>query len=126
MNEEVKKRSHHKKKVVEGPLTTGQAAATRLEGTTAPDGTILAKDTGEPISPPPLRTIDAGKQREADLRASAGYNHTPGLRHTLKADGATYDVGPNGAWHRITPRSCAKHHNLKNHSVARRARRGVA
>jgi hypothetical protein len=106
-------------------LGTGQAAATRLEGTTAPDGTILAKDTGEPVSPPPLRTIDAGKQREADLKASAGYNHTPGLRHTLKADGATYDVGPNGAWHRITPRSCAKHHNLKNHSVARRARRGV-
>lgn len=69
--------------------------------------------------------VDPKKQHESDLKAGAGYNHTPGLRHTLRSDGTTYDVDDRGAWHRITPRSCAKHGNLKNHSVARRARRGV-
>jgi hypothetical protein len=88
-----------------------------------PDGTVYAVE--EPGSPAPLQTID---QREQDVKnriASARYNHTPGLRHTLKFDNITYDVDRNGAWHRVTPRLCAKHHNMKNHSVARRARRGV-
>jgi hypothetical protein len=73
----------------------------------------------------PLQTIDQREQDEKNRIASAHYNHTPGLRHTLKFDNITYDVDRNGAWHRVTPRLCAKHHNMKNHSVARRARRGV-
>ena len=100
------------------------------------DGTVVAdrmtKEEGltmttpvEPGSPAPLRTIDQREQDEKNRIASARYNHTPGLRHTLKVDGATYDVYHNGAWHRITPRKCAQHHNLKNHAVARRERRGV-
>jgi hypothetical protein len=79
----------------------------------------------EERSPAPLRTIDQREQDEKNRIASAHYNHTPGLRHTLKFDNITYDVDRNGAWHRVTPRLCAKHHNMKNHSVARRARRGV-
>jgi len=79
----------------------------------------------EERSPAPLRTIDQREQDEKNRIASAHYNHTPGLRHTLKFDNITYEVDRNGAWHRVTPRLCAKHHNMKNHSVARRARRGV-
>jgi hypothetical protein len=100
------------------------------------DGTVVAERMTEeevltmttpvePGSPAPLRTIDQREQDEKNRIASAKYNHTSGLRHTFKHDGTTYDVDRNGAWHRVTPRHCAESHNLKNHGVARRARRGV-
>ena len=100
------------------------------------DGTVVAERLTEeeiltmvapvePVSPPPLRTIDQREQDEKNRIASANYNHTPGLRHTFRHDNITYDVDRNGAWHRIAPRKCAESTNLKNKGVARRARRGV-
>ena len=85
----------------------------------------LTMSAPEERSPAPLRTIDQREQDEKNRIASARYNHTPGLRHTFKFDGITYDVDQNGAWRRIAPRHCAESHNMKNKGVARRARRGV-
>ena len=106
--------------VVAERLTEGQILA---EGDL--EGPLTITAPVEPVSPPPLRTIDQREQDEKNRIASAHYNHTPGLRHTFKFDNITYDVNEHGAWRRIAPRHCAESHNMKNKGVARRARRGV-